>query len=87
MEAATQIRNYRQKNKLSQAGFARLIGVTQTAVSHWELAHLQPSAVISLVIDRATGGAISARELRPDLPWPSNRTHADPQPSQLSKTA
>lgn len=70
------IKSYRAKNNLSQAQFAHLIGVTQGLINHWETQRQQPSASMALTIEKATAGKLTARELRPDLPWPEPRPAA-----------
>ena len=36
----------------------------------------RPSADMALKLEHASGGLITARELRPDLPWPASRSIA-----------
>ena len=44
-------------------------GVTQASV--WQAKQAgRVSAELALLIERATAGEITARQLRPDLPWP-----------------
>lgn len=71
MSAAIQIKNYRTKANLSQAEFARLVGVSQGQINHWETGRQRPGAGMALVIHQVTHGELTASELRPDLPWPT----------------
>ena len=61
------IPEYMALKRLNQTEFAKLIGCTQGAISHW----LQGRAVISaenaVAIEHATDGIITAHDLRPDL--------------------
>lgn len=50
-----------------QADLARSMGCAQQTVSKLLLAEIQVSATQALAIHRATAGAVSASELRPDL--------------------
>ena len=36
----------------------------------------RPSITLALKLEHASGGLITARELRPDLPWPASRPSA-----------
>jgi DNA-binding transcriptional regulator YdaS (Cro superfamily) len=52
---------------------ARKIGATQNAV--WQAKQRgKVSAEMAMAIEQALAGAVKARELRPDLPWPNNDT-------------
>lgn len=57
---------YLKKSELSQAAFAKLVGVTQGRVSQWLDGESIP-AERCLVIEKATKGAVSRFDLRPDL--------------------
>lgn len=65
-----QLATYFSENRGAQAGLARLLGVPQSLPSAW--AALDPKkrrpvpVRYCLAIERATGGAVSRRELRPD---------------------
>lgn len=60
----------------SQARLAEACGVTQASV--WQAKEAgRVSAELALLIERATGGKITARQLRPDLPWPGSRLAGD----------
>jgi DNA-binding transcriptional regulator YdaS (Cro superfamily) len=64
----------------SQAKLADACGVTQASV--WQAKEAgRVSAELALLIERATGGRITARQLRPDLPWPDCR----PAPDELAQ--
>ena len=52
------IREIRRELKLSQAEFARLLGVHQTAVSQWETGRTSPEVEMLLRIARMTGHTI-----------------------------
>ncbi len=67
MSAAQKIKDYRTKADLSQEKFARLIGVTQGLINHWEQNRQQPSAGIAKTIEKKTGGVLKRVDLRPDL--------------------
>lgn len=45
---------------------AAAIGVTQAAVSNWRARGSSPDAIHCTAIERATGGAVTRRDLRPD---------------------
>lgn len=52
---------------------AEAIGVGQSAVSNWRTRGTTPDAAYCVAIERATSGAVSRRDLRPDdwhLIWP-----------------
>ena len=60
----------------SQAKLADACGVTQASV--WQAKEAgRVSAELALLIERATGGEVTARQLRPDLPWPGARLAPD----------
>ncbi|MCP5197021.1 MAG: helix-turn-helix transcriptional regulator [Gammaproteobacteria bacterium] len=61
------IRSYRKQQKLSQMAFAKLIHVRQTAISNYENGRRLPSFKIAVRIQKATNGALSIRDLRPDI--------------------
>lgn len=50
-----------------QSALARLIGVSQQAVHKWQHGKARPNGPSVLAIYRATGGAVTPHELRPDL--------------------
>ena len=55
----------------SQAKLADACGVTQASI--WQAKKAgRVSAELALLIERATGGEVTARQLRPDLPWPDS---------------
>lgn len=67
------LNSYLDAQGLTQGAFARLIGRTQGAVSHWCLQKHRISAESAVLIERATGGQVRACELRPDLFAPQDR--------------
>lgn len=67
------IASYLKASGVTQEEFARRIGRTQGAVSHWCLQKHRISAESALLIERATGGQVRASELRPDLFAPQDR--------------
>jgi DNA-binding transcriptional regulator YdaS (Cro superfamily) len=64
------LRSYLMQKGLGQRQFARMLGVTQGAVAHWLAGRIPVSAERAMQIERLTGGAVTAAELRPDLDWP-----------------
>ena len=62
---------YRKKNGLSQAAFAKLIGIRQTAVSNYENEIRKPNFKMAITIERVTMGQITRYELRPDVFGPA----------------
>lgn len=53
----------------SQAKLAEACGVKQPSI--WQAKDSERvSAELAMAIEKATEGSITARELRPDLPWP-----------------
>ncbi len=60
----------------SQAKLAEACGVKQQSI--WQAKDSgRVSAELALQIEKATGGAVAAKDLRPDLPWPA--PHNDEQ--------
>jgi DNA-binding transcriptional regulator YdaS (Cro superfamily) len=55
----------------SRKAFASAIGVTPMAVSYWVQKKRNVTPERAIEIEKATNGAITRSELRPDL-WPSN---------------
>jgi DNA-binding transcriptional regulator YiaG len=43
MEYSKIIKNYREKHFLSQADFAKLLGVSYVSVNRWENKHFEPT--------------------------------------------
>jgi len=65
----------------SQSRLGRLAGVSQTAI--WKLATgrtVRPSAELAVAIERATNGAVTRHDLRPDIYNPT-----DALPPELTK--
>jgi len=60
----------------TQAKLADACGVTQASI--WQAKEAgRVSAELALLIERATAGEVTARQLRPDLPWPDPRLASD----------
>lgn len=56
----------------SQGKLADACGVSQQSI--WQAKEAgRCSAELAMAIERATEGKITAAQLRPDLPWPSDR--------------
>lgn len=56
----------------SQAKLAEACGIKQSSI--WQAKETgRCSARLAMAVERATGGKITAVELRPDLPWPAER--------------
>lgn len=54
----------------SQSKLAEACGVKQQSI--WQAKKTgRCSAQLAMAIERATGGKVTAAQLRPDLPWPS----------------
>ncbi len=64
---AMNLPDYLQASGLTQTEFARRIGRTQGAVSQWLRCATKVSAENAIRIEKATGGAVTAAELRPDV--------------------
>lgn len=58
--------DYLDSSKISQATFARQIGVTQGRVSQWLSGDAIP-AERCVAVERITNGAVSRVDLRPDI--------------------
>lgn len=50
----------------SAAALAAVVGVSQPAVSYWRSRGTIPDAAACVAIERATKGAVTRRDLRPD---------------------
>ena len=61
------LKTYLSEHK--QVDLARKLGVTQGAVHQWAVGLSRPSAERSIEIEKATSGAVSCEELRPDVDW------------------
>lgn len=53
-----------------QSDLAAAMGVAQQTVSKLLNREINVNAEHAVLIEHATAGAVTARELRPDLPWP-----------------
>lgn len=61
---------------------ADAIGVRQSAISNWRARGTTPDAAYCVAIERATNGAVTRRDLRPDdwqKIWPELVTADQPQ--------
>jgi len=73
------LKTYLSEHK--QVDLARQLGVTQGAVHQWAVGLSRPSAERSIEIEKATGGAVTCEDLRPDVDWAYLRgTAATPGP-------
>lgn len=61
----------RARRALAEAAGTKLIYLRQ--ISH---GRRRPSADLAIRLEHVSGGLITARELRPDLPWPEPRPAA-----------
>ena len=61
------IRDYLDKYGLSQEAFAKMLGLSQGAVHFWVSGRFRVSAENARLIERVTGGEITAADLRPDI--------------------
>lgn len=74
MQTLTQ---YLEQEGISQAEFARQLGVSQPTVNRWALGTADPRRDAIAKIEKLTGGAIShAYWLSPDRPRPANEAAA-----------
>jgi DNA-binding transcriptional regulator YdaS (Cro superfamily) len=59
----------------SQAKLADACGIKQSSI--WQAKETDRcSARLAMAVERATDGKVTARQLRPDLPWPLQTEHA-----------
>lgn len=65
------ISKYLAKNKLSQDGFAKQIGVSQGLVWQWITGKTRITVERAIEIERKTDGKITRHELRPDIFGPA----------------
>ncbi|MGE0383454.1 MAG: transcriptional regulator [Gammaproteobacteria bacterium] len=78
---------YLKEHELTQDQFAKLIGVSQGLVHQWLKGRTSITPERAADIERATAGAVTARELRPDLagifgtdtPQPTRRRSGRPK--------
>ena len=69
----------------SAGKLAAAIGVGQSAISNWRARGTTPDALHCAAIERATAGAVTRRDLRPDdwhLIWPE-LTDSEPKPAPV----
>lgn len=62
-----QLHDYLESESISQAVFAKRVGVTQGMVWQWLRGVRRVSAEKVLTIEEATNGKVSRHEIRPDL--------------------
>jgi DNA-binding transcriptional regulator YdaS (Cro superfamily) len=62
----------------SQKATGKLINVSQPAIHKWITGKSKPSAKNAIAIERATHGAITREQLRPDVFGPAPDTEARP---------
>lgn len=63
------LQDYFDKTGISQAAFAREIGVSLPLVNQWKAGSRQVPASRCPDIERATNRAVTCEELRPDVNW------------------
>lgn len=51
----------------TQIGIAKAIGVSQATVSYWVNGKEKPTAKNAITIEKATNGAVTRAEIRPDI--------------------
>lgn len=61
------LKTYLKTSGTTQLEFARRIGVSQSTIAHWVKGRLRVPAERLIDVCRASGGRVSAHELRPDL--------------------
>lgn len=57
--------------KTTIAAIARQAGTSLGYLEHVTKGRRRMSADLAILLEHATGGELTARELRPDLPWPA----------------
>ncbi|WP_232343240.1 transcriptional regulator [Burkholderia pseudomallei] len=69
---AMNLASYLAEQKLTQAAFAELLGVSQGLIYQWLTGRRPVAADKCVVIERATNGAVTRRDLRSDWSsiWP-----------------
>jgi DNA-binding transcriptional regulator YdaS (Cro superfamily) len=61
----------------SQEKLAKALDVSQGAISQYATGNKRPSAEVAIRLEEASGGAIKAEDLRPDVPWHVIRNSAN----------
>lgn len=61
------LREFLQLRLMTQEELAHAVGVTQPMVSFWVSGACRITAERAVLIERATGGMVSRKDLRPDL--------------------
>ena len=77
--APMQLSEYLESQKITQSAFAKRLDVTQGLIWQW-LNGRRVAAEQVLKIERATDGAISRHDLRPDL-YPRERKQSESRPA------
>ena len=89
-----QLATYFSENRGAQADLARLLGITQSLPSAW--AAIDPNkrrpvpVQYCVAIERATGGKVTRRDLRPDdwhLIWPEPEDSIPNRPQAAAQQA
>lgn len=61
------IAKYLEEENMTQAQFAELVSATQGAVSHWVTKRCPVSPRRAKIIEKATNGKVTMKDLCPDL--------------------
>jgi len=72
--------DYTSRERGDQAILARALGVPAQLLNQWSKGHRRVPAERCPAIERATGGAVTCEELRPDVDWQFIRKKPRPKP-------
>jgi DNA-binding XRE family transcriptional regulator len=72
------IRDYRKRNGMTQAAFAKAVGCTQGMVHALEARGVRPGFRLASRIHVFTGGEVSRESLRPDIYRPTHSMDLGP---------
>jgi len=61
--------DYTSRERGDQAILAKVLGIPQQLLNQWSKGHRRVPAERCPAIERATGGAVTCEELRPDVDW------------------
>jgi transcriptional regulator with XRE-family HTH domain len=61
------LREFRVREQLSQEDLAALLGVSQSAITHYECGRRKISAELAIEFERRTGARLRREIMRPDL--------------------
>lgn len=61
------ILDFRRENRLSQSAMAKIAGVSQSMIAHWEMGRRRITAEKAIYLEEVTHGELSRNDLRPDL--------------------